>query len=141
MKLQNIYAETTFVCPSYWLAEAFSNPPRVSYKYQYSVIPALHGTDVTAYFGPASPQQGPDFAKAFMRTFSPSMQYFVGELLTNDPKTFSVTSSRRTTHQFLPLWQPELQQPTPLHRVPRAIGRHMRSTLLTRLTSTRQAEH
>ena len=52
------------------MAEAFSDPPRISYKYQYSVIPALHGTDVTAYFGPASPQQGPDFTKAFMRTQS-----------------------------------------------------------------------
>lgn len=54
---QNIYAETTFVCPSYWMAEAFSDLPRVSYKYQYSVVPALHGTDVSAYFGPPAPQQ------------------------------------------------------------------------------------
>ena len=67
-RANNIYAETTFVCPSYWLAEAFSNPPRESWKYQYSVIPALHGSDVSAYFGPESPQQGPDFGKAFMRT-------------------------------------------------------------------------
>ena len=65
----NIYAETTFVCPAYWLAEAFSNPPRVSYKYQYSVIPALHGSDVAGFFGPTSPQQGPEFGKAFMRKF------------------------------------------------------------------------
>ena len=66
-RANNIYAETTFICPSYWLAEAFSNPPRVSYKYQYSVIPALHGTDVSAWFGPTSEQQGPDFGKALMR--------------------------------------------------------------------------
>jgi len=33
----DIYAETTFVCPSYWLAEAFSDKGRKSFKYQYSV--------------------------------------------------------------------------------------------------------
>ena len=34
-RADNIYAETTFVCPAYWMAQAFSDPPRVSYKYQY----------------------------------------------------------------------------------------------------------
>lgn len=64
--LQNVYAETTFVCPSYWLAEAFTNNNRVAYKYQYSVIGASHGTDLTSSFGPPTPNQGPDFDKAFM---------------------------------------------------------------------------
>ena len=64
--LQNVYAETTFVCPSYWLAEAFTNNNRVAYKYQYSVVGAAHGTDVTSYIGPPMPNQGPDFNKAFM---------------------------------------------------------------------------
>lgn len=63
---QNVYAETTFVCPSYWLAEAFTNNKRVAYKYQYSVIGASHGTDLTSSFGPPTPNQGPDFDKAFM---------------------------------------------------------------------------
>ncbi|KAL8686393.1 MAG: hypothetical protein Q9218_007134, partial [Villophora microphyllina] len=27
----NVYAETTFVCPSYWLAEAFTNSGRTAY--------------------------------------------------------------------------------------------------------------
>lgn len=65
----NIYAETTFVCPAYWMAQAFSDPPRSAYKYQYSVIPATHGQDVSGFFGPASPYQGPDFVSAFMRKF------------------------------------------------------------------------
>lgn len=47
-RADNIYAETTFVCPSYWMAEAYSDRGRTSYKYQYSVPSALHGTDVTA---------------------------------------------------------------------------------------------
>ena len=70
--MQNIYAEQTFVCPAYWMAEAFSDPPRVAYKYQYSVIPGLHAQDVGAYFGPwglnRAPYQGRDFVNAFSRT-------------------------------------------------------------------------
>lgn len=66
--IQNIYAETTFVCPAYWMAQAFSDPPRQAYKYQYSVIPATHGQDVTGFFGLPSLFQGPDFQSAFMRT-------------------------------------------------------------------------
>ena len=63
---QNVYAETTFVCPSYWLTEAFSNKGRTGYKYQYSVIGAQHGLDVVGYFGPPTPNQSPDFTRAFM---------------------------------------------------------------------------
>lgn len=66
-RANNIYAETTFVCPSYWMAEAYAGSGRSSYKYQYSVSIALHATDVAGYFGPATPNQGPDFAMAFMR--------------------------------------------------------------------------
>ncbi|TVY68904.1 Carboxylesterase patB [Lachnellula suecica] len=61
-RANNIYAETTFVCPSYWLVEAFP----ISYKYQYSVPAATHASDVTGYFGPAAANQGPEFLKAFM---------------------------------------------------------------------------
>ena len=62
----NMYAETTFVCPTYWMAEAFTSPPRKSYKYQYSVVGAIHGIDVSSYFGPSLPNRGPDFDRAFM---------------------------------------------------------------------------
>ncbi|MCJ1373276.1 hypothetical protein MMC20_004504 [Loxospora ochrophaea] len=65
-RADNVYAETTFVCPSYWLAEAFSGDGRAAYKYQYSVIGAEHGSDVSAYFGPPTPNQSPSFSKAFM---------------------------------------------------------------------------
>lgn len=65
-RADNLYAEATFVCPSYWLAEAFSGKDDLaSYKYQYSVVPANHGNDVNAYFGPPQVQQGPDFVRAF----------------------------------------------------------------------------
>ena len=64
-RADNIYAETTFVCPSYWMVEAYSDKAS-SYKYQYSVPVALHGSDVSGYFGPAAKNQGPDFERAFM---------------------------------------------------------------------------
>ncbi|EXJ66348.1 carboxylesterase 2 [Cladophialophora psammophila CBS 110553] len=62
-----IYSETTFVCPSYWMAEAYSDHGRNSFKYQYSVPIAVHGTDLTAYFGPPTPNQSPDFVNAAMK--------------------------------------------------------------------------
>ncbi|KAE8440677.1 hypothetical protein EG329_006829 [Mollisiaceae sp. DMI_Dod_QoI] len=65
-RANNLYAETTFVCPAYWLVEAFTNKGREGYKYQYSVPAATHGSDVSAYFGPGSITQGPDFVRAFM---------------------------------------------------------------------------
>ncbi|KAL9634527.1 MAG: hypothetical protein Q9164_004034 [Protoblastenia rupestris] len=65
-RASNVYAETTFVCPSYWMAEAFASPLRTSYKYQYSVVGAIHGIDYASYFGPPFPNQGPDFNRAFM---------------------------------------------------------------------------
>lgn len=46
--VQNIYAETTFVCPSYWMAAAYNDYGRSAYKYQYSVPPSTHALDVAA---------------------------------------------------------------------------------------------
>ena len=64
---QDIYAEATFVCPSYWLNQAFTAPSRIGYKYQYSVPFASHTDDIPAYFGPATPNQSSDFTLAFRR--------------------------------------------------------------------------
>lgn len=68
-RANNIYGETTFVCPSYWLAEAYTPSgatQRRSYKYQYSVPPALHGADGSAYFSPPNTQNvGEDMSLAF----------------------------------------------------------------------------
>jgi hypothetical protein len=72
-RADNIYAETTFVCPSYWLAEAFSDKGRTSFKYQYSIPFATHGADVSGYFGPAAATQGPDFEYAFMSKCSATL--------------------------------------------------------------------
>ena len=66
----NLLAELVFVCPSYWLASAFtSSPPgphaRAAYHYQYSVPLAGHAEDVYAYLGGVKANQGPELAAAF----------------------------------------------------------------------------
>lgn len=68
---QNIYAELTFVCPSYWMAEAFSGKGRSSYKYQYSAAPGTHGIDTLGYFGPYGSVSflSEGFQAAFMSTY------------------------------------------------------------------------
>ena len=60
-RANNLYAETTFICPSYWLASAYSSQPsyegkkrglgtaKQSWKYQFSVPPSEHGADLDAY--------------------------------------------------------------------------------------------
>ncbi|KAF2830465.1 alpha/beta-hydrolase [Ophiobolus disseminans] len=64
-RANNILAEATFVCPSYWLNGAYSGSSRSSYHYQYSVPFASHADDITGYFGPATPNQSASFALAF----------------------------------------------------------------------------
>jgi carboxylesterase type B len=66
-RANNIYAETTFICPSYWLAEAYNSQGRAGYKYQYSVPWAAHGSDTASYFGPPIDILGPDFVLAFQK--------------------------------------------------------------------------
>ncbi|KAK1756520.1 acetylcholinesterase [Echria macrotheca] len=63
----NIYAEAVFVCPSYWMATAYSSGSDAAYHYQYSVPFASHGADVAGYFGPTPQYMGDDFALAFRR--------------------------------------------------------------------------
>ncbi|KAF7929047.1 hypothetical protein BELL_0312g00060 [Botrytis elliptica] len=45
-RANNLYAETTLVCPSYWLASAYPQ----AWKYEFSVPPAQHGADMNAYY-------------------------------------------------------------------------------------------
>lgn len=68
-RADNIYAETTFVCPSYWLAEAYAAAGLPAYKYQFSVPPGQHGSDVAVFYGPRPIYAGPDMEYAFMKIF------------------------------------------------------------------------
>lgn len=79
----NIYAEATFICPSYWINDAYSSPTSSSYHYQYSIPFASHGDDVSAIFGPAQPNQPPEFTSIFRRTW--------GEFVKHDASTAVAT--------------------------------------------------
>jgi hypothetical protein len=50
------------------MVEAYAGEGRTSYKYQYSALPATHGADVRAYFGPLGgvPSLSEDYQRAFM---------------------------------------------------------------------------
>ncbi|KAJ5127241.1 hypothetical protein N7448_008020 [Penicillium atrosanguineum] len=64
----DIFAETTFDCPSYWLADAFSGAHgKESWKYQYSVTPAFHGADLSAYFSVGKKLPTSGFRHAFQK--------------------------------------------------------------------------
>ncbi|KAL8297394.1 hypothetical protein RB597_006480 [Gaeumannomyces tritici] len=66
----NIYAESTFVCSAYWLADAFSSARgRETFYYQYSIPFARHGVDLVAAYLTPEPSHGPDFIRAFRRMF------------------------------------------------------------------------
>ncbi|PKS12631.1 hypothetical protein jhhlp_000839 [Lomentospora prolificans] len=62
-----ILGESTFVCPAYWMSDAYTSGSKKAYHYQYSVPFAFHTTDMNAYFGPRTDNIGPDMALAFQR--------------------------------------------------------------------------
>ncbi|KAK0609243.1 Alpha/Beta hydrolase protein [Immersiella caudata] len=66
-RANNIHAEATFVCPAYWMADAYTSNTKSAYLYQWSVPFAWHGTDVAAYFGPVTENLGNDIVLAFRK--------------------------------------------------------------------------
>ncbi|KAL2270619.1 hypothetical protein VTJ83DRAFT_2803 [Remersonia thermophila] len=66
-RANNIYAEATFACPTFWLASSYTKPGKAAYVYQYSVPHAAHTADMGAYFGPQEPNHSDDFSLAFRR--------------------------------------------------------------------------
>ncbi|KAJ5279973.1 hypothetical protein N7478_005345 [Penicillium angulare] len=83
----NVFAEAYFSCPSYWLADAFSGGSlKESWKYQYSVTPAYHGADLTAYFsiGATTPTRG--FISAFQKIW--------GNFIINDTPVVSIKDAK-----------------------------------------------
>ncbi|KAF2105751.1 Alpha/Beta hydrolase protein [Lophiotrema nucula] len=112
-RANNIYGETTFVCPSYWLAEAYSSNAgsvaRSGYKYQYSVPLAIHGIDGLAYFGPPGPNLGPDFVLAFQRiwgnfikTSNPSISASIAAGASASNSTTNATASSSPLENWPP---------------------------------------
>lgn len=78
-------AETAFDCPAQWLAEAFSTGSRQAWKYQYSVTPAYHGADLSAYFAVGATVPNADFRHAFQKIW--------GNFIINDSPIISVTDA------------------------------------------------
>lgn len=105
----NIYAESTFVCPAYWLTGAFtpaSGNKKSAFQYQYSVPFAFHTSDMAAYFGPPTANQGPEFVVAFR-------QIWGGLVVRDDPSivsTPSVTLSSPLPPFAFPSWTPTKHQ-------------------------------
>ncbi|KAI1170974.1 carboxylesterase [Nemania sp. FL0916] len=69
----NLYAETTFVCPSYWMASAFAGARgKSAWKYQFSVPISSHGADIDPLTSdPKTTGSGIDevFRTAFQQTW------------------------------------------------------------------------
>lgn len=74
----NMQAETTFACPAQWLAQAFSGQDssgRQAWKYQFSVTPAYHGADLSAYFAVDATVPNADFRHAFQKILGNFVMY------------------------------------------------------------------
>ena len=96
-RANNIYSETTFTCPSYWLSEAYSDDEfgqGKAYKYQFSVLPAVHGADVAAYFGPVGSGQ---FSDSFSRAFK---QIWGNFIINNDPSISQAVAEGETNGTY-----------------------------------------
>lgn len=78
----NLYAETTFVCPAYWLADAYSSGAKTSWRYQFSIPNAFHGADI------APISDSPDISDARMDpTFRRGFQSIWGRFITTGDPT------------------------------------------------------
>ncbi|KAF2710840.1 alpha/beta-hydrolase [Pleomassaria siparia CBS 279.74] len=81
-RLFDVFAEYAFVCPSYWLANAF---PR-AWKYEYDVPPAYHGYDLTAYWSKGAVVPGVAFKHAFQKMW--------GNFIAHDNPIISVADAK-----------------------------------------------
>ncbi|KAJ5800491.1 CAZyme family CE10 [Penicillium psychrosexuale] len=83
----DIYAESAFDCPSYWLADAFAgNNTKESWKYQYSVTPGYHGADLSAYFSVGATTPTPGMIHAFQKIW--------GNFIINDTPVISIVDAK-----------------------------------------------
>ncbi|KAF1961207.1 alpha/beta-hydrolase [Byssothecium circinans] len=77
----NVFAESAFVCPSYWLASAFP----VAWKYEFSAAPAYHGFDLQALWsGTRAP--GRSFKHAYRKIW--------GNFIIHDDPTIAVEDAK-----------------------------------------------
>lgn len=107
-----ILGETTFMCPSYWLATAYNSPStgHHSWKYQYSIPTGLHGYDLEAYFGPARRNQGEDFLRTLMTSWGNFVRF--GDPSISSSIISGSNSTNASTSHPLESW-PEFSFPNP----------------------------
>ncbi|CCU76018.1 unnamed protein product [Blumeria hordei] len=94
-RANNMYAESTFVCPSYWLADALTNRNRSSWKYQFSVPPAAHGADLNAYYEPNRAMFG---IGTLTEAFRKGVQLSWGRFITTGDPTLPISLSNNITN-------------------------------------------
>ncbi|KAI8964328.1 alpha/beta-hydrolase [Daldinia sp. FL1419] len=81
----NLYAEISFTCPSYWLSDAYAKKPGgQSWHYQFSVPPGQHGLDLYPLLEPVD-NPGTGMNEAFRETF----QRIWGNFVVNGDPTLS----------------------------------------------------
>ncbi|KAF4596849.1 hypothetical protein EYR40_007461 [Pleurotus pulmonarius] len=63
----SIMGDTLFQCPTIWFTQAF----RQSFKGEYAVLPAFHGSDISQYFPSFAPRffDDPAFTSSFTQSF------------------------------------------------------------------------
>ena len=89
----NLYAETTFVCPAYWIADAYSPSVnqnakgKVAWRYQFSVTDAFNGADVAPLVDNVL-TQGTRMDQTFRRSFQSIWSRFI---IRGDPTLEPVT--------------------------------------------------
>ncbi|KAI1104358.1 alpha/beta-hydrolase [Jackrogersella minutella] len=86
----NLYAEATFACPSYWMADGYAKKKGAkSWHYQFSVPPGQHGLDLEPLLLPAN-IKGTGMDKVFRTAFQEIWSNFIVE---GDP-TLSMFQTR-----------------------------------------------
>ncbi|KAK1992086.1 carboxylesterase [Colletotrichum falcatum] len=100
----NFYAEATFVCPSYWLADAYAaKAGATAWRYQFSASPAYHGFDVGSgsdYDILLAPVDTPN--SSVPRSLRRALQTAWGDFIVNGAPTLRDTDSSTT---FWPQWK------------------------------------
>ena len=92
--LVNIYSETTFICPSYWVASTFGQAEKGgdAWHYQFSVPPAEHGVDKNAWQADNIVSPG---AGTLTSSFRLGVQLIWGSfVMNNDPTMSNATISK-----------------------------------------------
>ena len=89
-RAMNVYAETTIVCPSYWLAIAFPT----SWKYQFSPPPGEHASDLNAYYSSTFRDPGINTISTAFRT---AMQLIWGRFIINNDPTLPTSVIKNIT--------------------------------------------